>query len=146
MKRLYEAASWGHEYGRTDWYGRDLITVLLRGGADHHRAGRRGFTPLHLAALKGLTGALLLLLDGGAQPDKKDEDGWTPLHCAAEYGDKEAIQLLLERGADPKKRNRRGNTALYYAADGGHEEIVQLLKAKYCRDREDTLKKYLSLR
>jgi len=68
-------------------------------------------TPLHLAAIKGLTDVCRLLVNGGADKNAQDEDGGTPLHYTSEFGHLQtAIFLALEGHADPLLKNKFGYT------------------------------------
>lgn len=60
-----------------------------------------GWTPLHVAALKGYDALLRLMLDRpGADIELRNGTQSTPLHCAAAHGWDACVRLLLERGAD----------------------------------------------
>ena len=73
--------------------------------------GRRGSTPLHLAAYSnGNRAILVVLLDAGADVNARDEFDPTPLHDAARNGNRPAIIALLEADADPNARDKLGMT------------------------------------
>ena len=76
---LSMAAKYGHE---------DVVKLLLGKGADPNKAGRRKWTPLHMAAANryGPIGVSRILMDRGAMVNTADVDGETPLHSAARNG------------------------------------------------------------
>lgn len=111
-----------------------IVVELIKSGADIHRIGINGWTPLHMAAARGQVAKARLLIDAGAQVNRRTEiDGSeTPLMEAAFAGQPAMVRLLLERGADPSMRdtiNRR--TPLEIAEDvakGPDPEVVDFLK------------------
>ncbi|NPA22063.1 MAG: ankyrin repeat domain-containing protein [Candidatus Micrarchaeota archaeon] len=78
-------------------------------------ADEYGFTPFHLLAKRGSTGALALLLETTNQNiNAQDHKGNTALHYAVNRVKK--VMLLLEHGADPLIVNQDGDTFLHKAA------------------------------
>jgi ankyrin repeat protein len=57
-------------------------------------------TPLHMAAKKGSTEALMLLLSNGANIYAQDDRSWTALHYAAYNGHSKIVNFLLKWEAD----------------------------------------------
>jgi len=57
-------------------------------------------TPLHMAAKKGSTEALVLLLQNGSNIYAQDERSWTALHYAAYNGHAAIVNFLLKWEAD----------------------------------------------
>ena len=89
-----------------------------------------GFTPLHLAVLKGHLDMCQMLLKH--QPDLRAQDnkGNTPLHVAATGGHLEVARMLLECKADVDSLNGKGFTPLHRASKSGRRgclDIVRLL-------------------
>ena len=82
------------------------VGALLEVGADACAANRQMRTPLHSAAMRGLTEIVKLLLEAGADPTAVDRKGDTPLSDAT--------------GAEEE------HTA---ADDADHAEVIRLLKA-----------------
>jgi ankyrin repeat protein len=70
----------------------DLISILVKHGANVNIQDNRLRTPLHRAAEYGQLQAVLLLLKYGADPNIKDYNGWTPADRAALHPE---IQSLL---------------------------------------------------
>ena len=58
---------------------------------------KRGYTPLHMAAISGANENLRMLLNKGAKPNKAGDYGVTPLH---EARTSEASKILIRHGAD----------------------------------------------
>ena len=77
---------------------KDVVKMLLDGGAQPDKEDDEGRTPLHWAVLKS---------------------SWR--FC------KEMVQLLLERGADPNKEDKRGMTPLQLDSERGYKDVAQLL-------------------
>jgi ankyrin repeat protein len=60
-----------------------IVSTLIRHGADITKTGALGRTPLHMAVLASSANVVELLLKHGADITAVDEDGQTALHCAA---------------------------------------------------------------
>ena len=80
----------------------ELITLLLRRGADAGAKGYDGQTPLHLAARRTDTaenvGLIAFLLDKGADPNTRNDDGWRPLDLAYHGGTPGDLTWQARRG------------------------------------------------
>ncbi|CAN0435953.1 unnamed protein product [Ascophyllum nodosum] len=106
----------------------DLISRYLIGGGNANKAGKEGYTILHLAAMRNQEDMVKLLLAGGADPDVHDKgEGLTPLMWAAQLGHAEVAILLLEAGADSEQEDREDLTALHWAARMGKERTLAVL-------------------
>jgi ankyrin repeat protein len=118
---LYWAASAGHK---------DIAELLLAKGADVNAKGRKGYTPLHEAAMSLFqsTNLVELLLAKGADVNARNDDGQTPLHLAAIWGHKDAVELLLAKGADVNARTNKGQTPLQNATLMSHNDVADLLR------------------
>ena len=93
----------------------EVITVLMKGGADVNAKGVGGFTPLHFAALaNGTAGITSALLAAGADVNARLDGGDTPLHMAASTKQKnpDVILILLSAGAEANIKNEIGETPL----------------------------------
>lgn len=97
-----------------------LQCMLAREVAWLNHRNHRGYTALHLAALRGYTRLMEHLLSAGADIHASDNKGNTPLHAAAKHGCSATVRLLLSAGADIHARNNRGYTPLHIAALQGH--------------------------
>lgn len=84
-----------------------ILTELVRAGADIHASGTNGWTPLHMAAARGHVKKARLLMESGADVNRRIEiDGEeTPLMEAAHSGHPSTVRLLLDHGADPTMRD-----------------------------------------
>lgn len=78
----------------------DVTRLLLERGADVLVRAKRGFTPLHEAALLGDTDLIRLLVDHGAELDSRTDEGKTALAIALERDRGDAAELLRRLGAE----------------------------------------------
>ncbi|EQC25948.1 TKL protein kinase [Saprolegnia diclina VS20] len=89
-----------------------------------------GFTPLHIAAIVGVTEIVALLL---ARPriviDAVDNAKQTPLHLAAMFNHEGVVSLLLTANANVNASSKRLYTPLHLAAEYGHGGVVSVLLA-----------------
>ncbi|KAI5082435.1 hypothetical protein GOP47_0002178 [Adiantum capillus-veneris] len=106
-----------------------LVEVLLEHGAveDILKAGTKGDTALHAAALSGDVGVMKLLLDalaatphGSRAVDERGYNSRTSLHYAAGGGQPAIVSALLQAGADVYARDKCGATPLHFAAGWGN--------------------------
>lgn len=87
----------------------DVITTLLKLGADPNAANVSGETPMHFAAQRGRNHVLYhLLCVHGGNPLALDKRGWTPEHYAHMYRYPRVISLIHEELED---RARAGKPA-----------------------------------
>ncbi|WIA08298.1 hypothetical protein OEZ85_007741 [Tetradesmus obliquus] len=72
------------------------LTALLQETAPEQRSllDLHGNNPLHIAALRGNTGAVQALLDAGLSPSNRSSRGWTPLDEACACRSMAAARLL----------------------------------------------------
>eukprot|EP00276_Gloeochaete_wittrockiana_P019118 CAMPEP_0184337826 /NCGR_PEP_ID=MMETSP1089-20130417/6279_1 /TAXON_ID=38269 ORGANISM="Gloeochaete wittrockiana, Strain SAG46.84" /NCGR_SAMPLE_ID=MMETSP1089 /ASSEMBLY_ACC=CAM_ASM_000445 /LENGTH=321 /DNA_ID=CAMNT_0026663887 /DNA_START=362 /DNA_END=1327 /DNA_ORIENTATION=- len=92
-----------------------------------HKATKSGATPLHLAAIEGLTDFVEMLLQYGAHVNAVDNSEQTPLHFAARNGSPDVVQQLLDAGAHIDATDEDNATALFWAVEAEQLEVVDVL-------------------
>jgi ankyrin repeat protein len=119
---LMIAAAQGH---------RDVVSLLLDGGADVKARNNYGRTALMYPSVYGYTEIIRLLLDKGAEVNARPTDGQgaTALASAAGHGHAATVDLLLQRGANVNAALDDGMTPLMMATQGGHAAVVDRLLA-----------------
>jgi ankyrin repeat protein len=132
----------------------EMVSWLLRQGADPRLKDKDGYAALMLAVRVGAAGAvaelapyhrdsldsaiLLAALMGqaeaidtltnyGASVYARMEDGRTPLMLAAQNGHKAAVELLLDIGSSRFSTDNAGHTAADLATAAGHGEIAAMI-------------------
>ena len=91
-----------------------------------------GWTPIHMAALSGITEIVEILAPLTDNPNAPDKDGETPIYWAArneytEIGHTEIVKILALLTENPNAPNNEGDTPIHQAAVHGHTEIVKIL-------------------
>ena len=94
---------------------RDVVQVLVEGGAGVHVSSKKGFTPLLFAARNGDIEMAKVLLTAGAGVNETGSDGTHALPFAIANGHDGFANFLLEQGADPNG-TMAGVGALHAAA------------------------------
>jgi len=121
----------------------DMVSALLKSGANPHAVDQVGRGALIFGAGSGNADVVHLLLGAGLKANEKDMYGDTALMAAASSGNPESVDLLLKGGADVNAQNGRRQTALLSGATGdsgfsvgemgrGHAEVPE---EKIHRDR-----------
>lgn len=113
----------------------EIVSLLLKAGAQRDLAGPDGRQALHYAAARGAVAALEVLLAAGADPDAGEHrrlEGATldlgPLHYAVLNGQESAAAMLLCYGADPLRvEHASGESALQMAERDGDPALAGLL-------------------
>lgn len=114
----------------------EVLRVLIRYGADVNKAGSRGLTALHYAAVRNQSQSIEVLVDTGIDIEARVCDhggGGTALHASAVMRCYDATLCLLRRGANVRAQNAFGYTPLHGVArqarkDGAVEVADLLLK------------------
>ena len=114
---LHEAAFWGHD---------DIISLLLRYGADVNLQDAAGLTAVDDALASGNASSLLLDAAGSGL-DLDDPASLPLLVIAAGQGNVTLLERLLARGHNVNWQNAEGETALANAASQGQETTLQQL-------------------
>mmetsp|Transcript_2786 Transcript_2786/g.3706 ORF Transcript_2786/g.3706 Transcript_2786/m.3706 type:complete len:151 (+) Transcript_2786:60-512(+) len=73
---------------------KEVIRLLLEGGANPNITNPDGYTPLHYSSFDGHAESAKVLLRFGADKKKKTSTGETALALAKEYNHKALIQVL----------------------------------------------------
>lgn len=115
----------------------DLISFLVKSGANPSASNKYGHTPLHYFAIWKKPVAIRELLNAGANPNVFNAIGETPLHNAAHSKVSESVKFLLDRGANANAFKKRagqygpsGKTPLYLAVEdeSDHAERIKIMK------------------
>ena len=118
----------GDEAGSEDDYAQ-IVSLLLKGGAEVNAASSDGRTPLHFAATFGCLPIAGILLRHGADVKARSASGKTPLHHAATFGDDRLVELLLVNGAVIEAKDSYQFTPLREAASVGNLMALKALLA-----------------
>jgi hypothetical protein len=107
----------------------EIVSVILREGADVNQDNHLGWAPIHMACAHGRVAALPLLISNGAQLDAvtRQPPEWTPLHFAAANGELEAVDLLIKGKADTNAKAAGAWTPLHLASMNGHTSVAVAL-------------------
>ena len=97
----------------------EMVSYLLKQGADHSWITEKQETPLILASLAKNHKCAEILLKQGADPDWTDQNSLSALNHAVMNGDLEMVNLLLVHSADPNSTGAQGNTSLMNAVSHG---------------------------
>ncbi|PID50428.1 MAG: hypothetical protein CR991_01480 [Proteobacteria bacterium] len=88
------------------------LRVLIQIPSYIQYRNNEGETPLHAAASRGHTQAVIMLVKAGIDPNVLTSlKGWTPIHHAARFGHMETVNELLRLGANAYAVNSDGNDA-----------------------------------
>lgn len=96
----------------------EMISLLVRAGAEPNEPDDEGETPLLIALRSGYPDAARKLLDLGADPAARNGAGQTVLHAITMLADPGCVELALSLpGVDTNEADRDGRTALALACD-----------------------------
>lgn len=85
------------------------------------------FTPLHIAAYRGLSSIAHLLLQFNASHNVTNCEGLQPIHVAACRGYEDVVSVLVESGVDINSNSTAGMTPMHYACKCGALKIFRKL-------------------
>ncbi|HNR30189.1 MAG TPA: ankyrin repeat domain-containing protein [Candidatus Hydrogenedentes bacterium] len=105
-----------------------IAEMILRLENEGAESNVKSMSPLHRAALLGLTDAVRSLVHYGADVDAPDSLGETPLHKAAREGHLAVVRELAAL-ADVNIKSNMGMTPLHWAALTGRTNVAAVLLA-----------------
>ncbi|KAI9648079.1 hypothetical protein NHQ30_002708 [Ciborinia camelliae] len=112
------------------WRGHiDVITELLRFGADLEARDKFGETSLHLAAESGHLQVCQLLVLAGANMMSRNFENLCPINYAIERNHQKIVEDMIKRGDFLDILDNNGSDLLDYACRFGNAEIVDMLIA-----------------
>ncbi|KAG3043144.1 hypothetical protein PC121_g22739 [Phytophthora cactorum] len=109
---------------------KEMVEMLLAGGADVTAEDEYGSSTLHVAVRSGNLEMVGLLLSKGADISATEEDGSSALHVAVSSGNPKMIELLLDNGANIEAVEEDGRTPLHVAACYKNTQVVKVLLSK----------------
>ncbi|KAJ7324070.1 hypothetical protein OS493_030243 [Desmophyllum pertusum] len=117
---LHEAACRGFE---------DIVSLLLKHGADTKCKDYSGNTPLQAACIGGHALVCSSLVRKGKADiqDRSPVTGYVALHIAALRGHADCLKVLLELGAPSHPRSSEGDTPRDLALRYGHGHIAEII-------------------
>ena len=111
----------------------ELVSLLVKEGADIRARDNRHKTPSHVAAEKGQTDTASYLLHQGADVNSRDEDGLIALYYALKEGHATTAKVLIDKGSDSVLINDKSVLEFHEAdllklsARKGSTAVLQLL-------------------
>ena len=105
----------------------EVVTILIRSGANVNKTGGRYGFPLQAAARHGYEAVVDTLLEHGASPRAVGGRYGSALQAAAYIGNEAIAGALIKHGANVNEAGGIYGTPLQAAAFAGHEAIVRLL-------------------
>ena len=104
----------------------EVLSCLIKNGADVNAHTFRNETPLMLASRDDHVNVVTFLIKHGADVDLQDKDGDTALHYAASSSLPEIVETLLNLGAS-HMCNHQGLTPLHQACISANIAVVEYL-------------------
>ena len=108
----------------------DVVSILIKEGADVNSKGDLGSTPLIQATSNGHLTNVKLLINAGANVNETDKYHSTALHIALTNKYEKTARLLIESNANLNAQDIYGNTPLHIAVDKGLTEEIKMLLSK----------------
>jgi hypothetical protein len=100
----------------------EIMSLLLRAGANANHQNTRRWTVLFIASGKRLVEHIRILIEYGANPNLADENGSTALIKAT--SDCQTMRVLIENAALVNATDRLGETALFYCTTLAAVELL----------------------
>ncbi|CAO3677126.1 unnamed protein product [Umbelopsis ramanniana] len=131
----------------------DVVSALLRWGADITEKDLQGRTALHMTCYRSgqeyddlmekpwddfddssrFYDFLKVIVDSGADVNDRDNQGRTVFHyrvtSRTPFSPAESARYLLAKGADPELKDIYGRNVFHYAANRGHVDVLTILHA-----------------
>lgn len=104
----------------------EMISLIIKSGADINKKGYQGMTPLMTAIENGNTGAAWLFIQSGVDVNAADFYGITPLMRAVSKGNIDIVRELIKKGADVNAVTSQG-TKVYKFIGKEEREAMELL-------------------
>jgi ankyrin repeat protein len=105
-----------------------LVFRLENGHDDIEARDHLGYTPLHVAAHRGLADAVNVFIDHGADVHTLSDSGHSTLYSAASNGHAAVVGILHANGVDAElAESTYMSTPLHLAAFGSHIDVVRML-------------------
>ena len=108
-------------------HNKNLVSLLIRHGANVNDHGKNMQTPIGTATIEGHTSIVDYLLDKGADVNAADSYGVTALMCACLYKRSDIIKLLLKYGANANAQGQNNKCAIHIASIQQMTDCVELL-------------------
>ncbi len=106
----------------------NLLSILIKKGADVNLRNSYGTSPLFMAVLANSTQGVRILLEASARPNVlHPKSGGTPLFYAAQKKNLEIVKALIKAKANINKATTRGLTPLFIATVMKESDIVKAL-------------------
>uniref|UniRef100_A0A0N4ZEU3 Protein kinase domain-containing protein n=1 Tax=Parastrongyloides trichosuri TaxID=131310 RepID=A0A0N4ZEU3_PARTI len=119
----------------------EMVSLLIKSGADVHSSDFVHFTPLHSATYFAHEKVVDTLLKYGSDPNYSGGIKDCCLHIAASKSNLSITKLLLNGGSDPFLFDDEGNNALHFAAKAGHVSLMECILKKVSPNQQDLIMK-----
>ena len=106
----------------------EMISLIVKSGADINTKGYLGMTPLMTAIESGNNGAAWLFIQSGADVNTGDMQGITPLMRAVGKGNTDIVRELLKKGADVNAETKNGTKVYKFIGKTEREAMEVLLR------------------
>ncbi|GAA51121.1 transient receptor potential cation channel subfamily A member 1 [Clonorchis sinensis] len=114
LKKKDKRKSIGKKSGDRDGLAdQDIISFLVKNGANVNATDYSGSTPLHYTALYNQPEYARGLIKNGAELECRDIEGMTPFILAVEKNHTAVAKVLLENGADYSAKDNNNNNVLH---------------------------------